>query len=241
MPGIWLFGLSSKTRDLAFLLVLAGLTDGAQEIPDAPMPKNTVPSNPFPAGGTPAHKTSLPPEAAIPAPDSSPEVPKIKSNPGDLASSRDDLFKLTVNVSFVQVPVTVKDGAGRMVEGLSPQDFSVYEDGVPQKLIYFSSDPFPLSAAVVVDAGLPAATMKKVNETLPSLVGAFSQYDEVALYRYGNTVQQVAGFTTSAEFPADAMNRLKRPCNQGGTPVTGGPMAQRGTTVNGRAVDPSLQ
>ena len=92
-----------------------------------------------------------------------------------------------------------------MVEGLSPQDFSVYEDGVPQKLVYFSSDPFPLSAAVVVDSSLPAATMKKVNETLPSLVGAFSQYDEVALYRYGNTVQQVAGFTPSAEFPAESL------------------------------------
>ncbi len=239
MPGIWLFGFSSKTRNFAFFLTLAGLTAAAQEIPDAPTPKN-LPATPFPAGGTPAPKASLPPEASATPPDNPPEVAKPRSNPGDLASSRDDLFKLTVNVSFVQVPVTVKDGSGRMVEGLSPQDFSVYEDGVPQKLVYFSSDPFPLSAAVVVDSGLPAATMKKVNETLPSLVGAFSQYDEVALYRYGNTVQQVAGFTSSAEFPAEALNRLKRPGNQGGVPVTGGPMAQRGTTVNGRAVDPSL-
>jgi VWFA-related protein len=93
---------------------------------------------------------------------------------------------------------------------------------------------------VVVDSNLPAATMKKINETLPSLVAAFSQYDEVALYRYGNTVQQVSGFSSTGEIPTEALNRLKRTGSQGGVPVTGGPMSQRGTTVNGRAVDPSL-
>ena len=231
MPGFWLFGYRSGLRNL-LVLVLAGLSVAAQEIPDAPKPK--VPPSPFPAGAAPAPKNPLPEEQP---PDSPVTPPATQARPvarprpqGELATTRDELFTLTVNVSFVQVPVTVKDSSGFMVEGLSPRDFTIYEDGVQQKLSFFSSDPFPLSAAVVVDSNLPAGTMKKINETLPSLIAAFSQYDEVALYRYGTTVQQVSGFVGAGEVPTAALNRLKRTGRQGGVPVTGGPMSQRGRT-----------
>jgi VWFA-related protein len=245
MSGIWLFGSVSGLRNLTFFLALAGLTAAAQEIPDAPTPKNPVPSSTtFPAGTPPApknpHPEATPPETTAPADKPVQTSPRPRPNPGDPASSRDDLFTLTVNVSFVQVPVTVKDGSGRLVEGLSPRDFTIYEDGVPQKLSFFSSDPFPLSAAVVVAANLPASTMKKVNETLPGLISAFSQYDEVALYRYGSNVQQVSGFVNAGELPTESLNQLKRTGRFGGVPVTGGPLSQQGTSVNGRPVDPSL-
>ncbi|HWZ42471.1 MAG TPA: VWA domain-containing protein [Candidatus Saccharimonadales bacterium] len=244
MLGIWLFGLVSGLRKLTIFLALAGLACAAQEIPDAPTPKTPLPSGtPFPAGSPPAPKNSRPegpPPEATGTPADKPTTPRPLPNPGDVASSRDDLFTLTVNVSFVQVPVTVKDSFGRLVEGLAPHDFTVYEDGVPQKLSFFSSDPFPLSAAVVVDSNLPASTMKKVNETLPGLISAFSQFDEVALYRYGSNVQQVSNFVSASEVPTESLNRLKRTGRQGGAPVTGGPLSQQGTTVNGRPVDPSL-
>ena len=76
----------------------------------------------------------------------------------------------------------------------------MYEDGVAQQLKFFTADAFPLSAAVVVATDLPTTTMKKVNETLPALIGAFSEFDEVALYRYGHTVQQVSGFAGRQQF-----------------------------------------
>lgn len=241
MPGIWLFGSASGLRNFTIFLALACLTSAAQEIPDAPTPKNPAPStNPFPAGTAPAPKNPRPPDSAAPADTPAQTTPQQRPKPGDVASSRDELFTLTVNVSFVQLPVTVKDNSGRLVEGLSPRDFTVYEDGVPQKLSFFSSDPFPLSAAVVVDSNLPAGTMKKINETLPSLISAFSQYDEVALYRYGSTVQQVSSFVSAGEVPTESLTRLKRTGRQSSVPVTGGPMSQQGPTVNGRPIDPSM-
>lgn len=243
MPAIWLCGSASGLRNFTIFLALACLTSVAQEIPDAPTPKTQPPAaSQFPADAPPAPKNARPNGQldTAEAPPDTPSTVRLKPNQGDVPGSRDELFTLTVNVSFVQLPVTVKDGSGRLVEGLSPHDFTVYEDGVPQKLSFFSSDPFPLSAAVVVDSNLPAGSMKKVNETLPSLISAFSQYDEVALYRYGSTVQQVSGFVAATEVPTESMTRLKRPGRQGGVPVTGGPLSRQGTTVNGRAVDPSL-
>src|SRR5256886_17144364 len=54
-----------------------------------------------------------------------------------------------VQVNQVMVPVTVKDESGQLVKGLLAKDFSVLENGKKQKLNFFTSDPFALSAAVI--------------------------------------------------------------------------------------------
>jgi VWFA-related protein len=235
-----MFGL--KVRNLICVLVVGCAVALAQNIPDAPTPK-TQPSsnNPFPEGTAPApknnHDPGAPPADTVRNPTDPPPDSAAPPQPADATPGRSDLFTLTRNVSFVQIPVTVKDRTGRLVEGLTPQDFSVYEDGVPQKLSFFSSDPFPLSAAIVLDTSLPASTLKKVNETLPALIGAFSQFDEVALYRYGNTVQQVAGFSGAASLSSSTLAKVKRTGRNEGPPVLGGPMGSE-PTYNGQPVNP---
>lgn len=230
-------GLLGKVTKLVCLAVILTAMGATQNIPDAPTPKNVPPANPFP-DAPPAPKNNHPPDEPAQVP-SQPQPGATQQQDG-VANRRDDLFKLSVNVTFIEVPVTVRDGSNRLVEGLQSQDFTVYEDGVPQRLSFFSSDPFPLSVAVVVDSNLPASTMKKVNETLPALVGAFSQFDEVALYRYGTTVQQVAGFAGAGEISTASLEHLKRTGKQGGAPVVGGPFGAQGPTINNRPVDPSI-
>jgi VWFA-related protein len=206
----------------------------SQNIPDAPQPKADQP-NQFPDNAPPAPKNVHPDE-----PDASP-TPEPKAAPltpaqGGMPSNRDDLFKMSVAVNFVQIPVRVKDSSGKPYPGLTSADFKVYEDGVPQTLKFFTADPFPLSAAIVVATDLPSTTMKKVNETLPSLVAAFSEFDEVALYRYGHTVQQISGFSGAAGISTATINRIKRPGREGGPPMLGGPMAGA-PTINGHSVN----
>ena len=231
MPGF----LQGMKRVVCLGVVLAAVGT-AQNIPDAPQPKIPPPSNPFP-DAPPAPKNNHPPDEPTTSPQ--PAQPTQGQPSGAIPTSRDDLFRIVTNVTFIEVPVTVKDQSGRLMEGLQSQDFTVYEDGVPQRLSYFSSDPFPLSVAIVVDTNLPSSTMKKVNETLPALAGAFSQFDEVALYRYGSSVQQISGFTGSNDLSTESLSRLKRPGKEGGPPVLGGPMGPQGPSINGRPVDPS--
>ena len=205
---------ASKFLLLVSLLVSPGLAQ--QNVPDAPQPKTTQPSQ-FPdnAPATPKNQhQELPPAAAMSTPE-----PAQPQEEGGIATSRNDLYTYSVRVNFVQVPVTVKDSSGRLVPGLGPKDFAVYEDGKRQQLTLLTSDPFPLSAAVVVDTDLPSTTMKKVNETLPALIGAFSQFDEVALYRYGHTVQQVTNFSGSDNVTTATLNKVKRPGREGGPPL----------------------
>jgi VWFA-related protein len=205
-----------------------------QSVPDAPQPKADQ-TNQFPDNAPPAPKNVRPdqPEAAAtPTPEAQPPVPGQVS----IAGSRDDLYKMSVVVNFVQIPVRVKDAAGKLVSGLRPVDFKVYEDGVPQQLKFFSADAFPLSVAIVVATDLPSGTMKKVNDSLPALIGAFSEFDEIALYRYGHTVQQISGFTGASNVSTASVERIKRPGRGIGPPVLGGPMGG-GPSINGHSVN----
>lgn len=224
-------------RWLAVLFLLAASAVG-QNLPDAPQPKVPPSNNPL-ADAPQAPKNNHPaeqPATQSPQPEAQ---PTSGSQPPDvLPSSRNDLFTIRTRVSFVEIPVTVRDRSGHLKEGLSAKDFTVYEDGVPQRLNFFSSDPFPLSVAVVVDTNLPSSTMKKVNESLPALVGAFGQFDEVALYRYGNSVQQVSGFNDAGSISTASLEQLKRTGKQGGPPVVGGPLSSQGPMINNHPVDP---
>jgi len=140
---------------------------------------------------------------------------------------------ITVHANFVQVPVTVKNRDGRMVEGLLPSDFSLYENNVKQKLTFFTADPFALSVAIVLDLGMPDAALQEVNRTFPALIGAFAPYDNIALYTYSSTVSQVSDFmqpTRRLTLLFDQMKTVRGRDN--GVPVLSGPLAPNGPVIN---------
>jgi VWFA-related protein len=227
------------------LALLAGMMLGQQssttaapretaqdQFPSAPSPQNNVPK--------PAPLPTPPPTAPAPAPlpsDSGSEAPAAPGPPNE----RDQMMSvIRVDVNFVVVPVTVKDLSGHLVEGLGRGDFAVFEDGVQQQIKLFTSDPFPLSAAVVLDVGLPDQVLSKVNETLPALAAAFSQFDEIAFYTFGDSVRKELDFSAVTDRYTTSIKRLKRRGQQGGAPVAGGPLGQSSPSINGKPVDPNV-
>lgn len=235
-----MYAFSSRTRTLLCALSLMALPVAAQQkLPDGPTPKNPTPQNQFPEDAPQAPKNVHPDQAPMANPTPTPQARTARPGQNGAGDRRDALFTLSVNVNFVQIPVTVRDNSGRLVSGLGQNDFTVYEDGTPQPIKFFTSDSFPISAAVVIATDLPSTTMKKVNESLPALVGAFSEFDEVALYRYGATVQQISGFTAATSVSTVSLNRIKRPGREGGPPMLGGPFSG-GPSINGHSIgDPN--
>lgn len=233
-----------------FLLFSCGsFAQSQSNLPDAPAPQANVPppasTPPPPAPETPASAplpgSTQPAEQGQPADSTSSQPPtpvetvprgQAANTPG---SGSDELaYAIRVNVNFVPLPVTVKDDDGHLVPGLLKRDFAVFENGVEQNITFFSSDPFPLSAAVILDLGMPDSAVRKVRETLSALDGAFGPYDEISVYTYGNTVHKEQDFTNS-----DALMRTVKVLRQGargentGVPVTSGPLAS-GPTINNK-------
>ncbi len=176
------------------------------------------------------------PQAPPPGSQGIKTVPAGKTATGT-GNDFDELFKLEVNVNFISVPVTVKDRDGRLVDGLLAQDFSIYEDNAKQNVTFFTSDPFPLSAALVIDLGISETTLKKVASTYSALDGSFGPFDKVAVFTYGNTVQKQSDFGNPQRLQL-ALQRIRDLQGQNpGQPVVGGPFGS-GPTTNGKPVDP---
>jgi VWFA-related protein len=192
---------------------------------DAGSPSGATPDSA--SGSAPGDSTSAPP---MPPVRTVPPGSSAKQGPG----SQQELYTLVVRPTFVQLPVTVKDRDGRMVDGLVSTDFTVKENGVPQKLSFFTADPFALSVAIVLDLGMPDAAVQNVNTTFPALVGAFAPYDEVALYTYSSTVSEVKDFAGASQKLSALLTQMKteRGINNG-VPVLSGPLAPNGPIING--------
>jgi VWFA-related protein len=206
--------------------------------PPIPKPEEKKPVARDPWTNQPINKpASTQPDTDNPAPP--PPMPPVKTvPPGSSAKQgsnpQEQLYTLVVHTNFVQVPVTVKDRDGRMVDGLLPTDFTVMENGTKQKLSFFSADPFALSVAIVLDLGMPDTAVQKVNQTFPALVGAFAPYDEVALYTYSSTVSEVSDFAAATQKLAALLNQMKTVRgNNNGPPVMSGPLAPNGPIING--------
>ena len=243
-------------------------SDQKQDIPDAPSasrPPQPFPTPPpvepqgLPPSETPAAEPAppgndVPPSTAKPAPAPADDkmnppphpldvktVPEGGATPDAGSGSQDELFKITRNVNQVIVPVRVTDDSGRLVNGLLPKDFSVYEDGKKRTMNFFTSDPLAISAAVVLDLGMPDINVQKVNQTFPALEGAFSQFDEVAIYTYSTTVGRMADFGAVGKRLDAALNQLKADHGENnGVPVMGGPLGPQGPMINNIPVDRSI-
>jgi len=247
-------------------VVLALTPMWAQQLPDAPAPSPDRPpaQSPQRPAQTPpdapsAVKKTFPgPDATVPSqpapgtqasPSGSQQQPseppfKVKtvppgSVPTGAGSGTDQLYKFTTGVNYVVVPVTVKDSRDHLVDGLTAKNFTVLENGEPQKLAFFTSDPLAISAAVVIDTGLPDVALKKIQQTFPALTGAFSPFDEIAVYTYGNTVSQRQNFLAALSERTNAtLSKIKTlEGGPSGPAISDSPMTA-GPSVNGRPMDP---
>jgi VWFA-related protein len=237
-----------------------------QAIPDSP--KSQIPDGPRPQalpvqgtkpgmGTTPTDNGEAPDDQTAPATALSPATPKPDDGPppivpeagkGTAAFANADTPPSTdaptihVQTNFVEVPFIVKDKKGRLVPGLTWRDVRVYENGLRQQMALFTVDPFPLSVALVIDQSLTYDNMAKVNNALGALQGAFTPYDEVAVFTYNN------GPRMRTDFTAGQSPRLNFVLDQSRTTGrdaiwadTSGPMSQNINLNNGAQsyIDPN--
>lgn len=233
---------------IALPCAMVGLTQQQsqdQPVPDAPavqQPDNSlksITSKVAPGEGTQAEtpdSDQAPP--ASPITDANPQKtpPVIPST-----INEEHRFLIQVPVNFVTVPVTVLDRRKQQVAGLTWRDFQIYENNQRQAIAFFSADAVPLSVALVIDQSLPADSMKKVNDSLGAIPGAFTSSDEIAVFTYDNGVNNETDFTAAlgARIPA-VLQASKRAGEYMGVPVNGGPLYS-GPIINNHPVDPNLE
>ncbi len=197
----------------------AGTQQGS--IPDAPRPQPLL-NGVAPGQGTTASSSSSGADATPTGTGLPPAVPDSQAAANDPADDRYQpnpngpaLQTLVLRANVVDVPFIIKDNKGRLVPGIAAREVRIYENGLRQKLDFFTVDPFPLSVALVIDQSLDYQTMDRVNNALGALQAAFTPYDQVAVFTYNNgpkmqttfTGGQSARLSTVLEFNAKGKGR----------------------------------
>ena len=109
-------------------------------------------------------------------------------------------FKTGVDV--VSVSATVTDANGRFVRNLTRDDFVIYEDGVAQPILYFSSERVPVSLGLALDtSGSMAGEKIRAAQAALSrfLVDLLGPEDEVFVYRFSDQAVLVQGWTSDRQ------------------------------------------
>jgi Ca-activated chloride channel family protein len=117
---------------------------------------------------------------------------------------------IRARVDLVVVPASVRDADGKFVYDLQREDFSIFEDGKPQEIGQFSIDPLPLSATVLIDTGVGGKALRRFASSIVSLGGAFTEIDEVEVFRFDDTVHKISDFTNSPEALSSSLASIQK-------------------------------
>jgi Ca-activated chloride channel family protein len=116
---------------------------------------------------------------------------------------------LKVDADLVEIPVTVVDKADRIIDNLSKENFSVYENGVEQTVAHFGLYEGPISACLVFDSsGSMERKLQKSIEAVKELLDAAIPDDEYCLVRFNEWAETIVGITDDSARIARALNRI---------------------------------
>ena len=120
------------------------------------------------------------------------DTPAVTIQPGKIIRSEVDLALVNVNVT---------DPFDRMVIGLDQDNFRVFEDGVEQEIITFSSEDIPVSVGVILD--LSGSMKNKIGKARAAMMEFFKTAnidDDFFLVGFNAHAELMSTFTRDPEY-----------------------------------------
>lgn len=115
-----------------------------------------------------------------------------------------------INVNLVRLYVTVRDKHGAIATNLEQKDFKVYEDGVEQKIAFFSKDMTdPITLAMMIDtSGSEEYMLDAEKQTASRFLRDILKKDDLAtVISFDSNVNLLADFTDSQDVLQNAIDK----------------------------------
>jgi VWFA-related protein len=130
--------------------------------------------------------------------------------PAAQSPADEQTLKLRSDLVLVDV-LPMQKRTGRIIGGLKREDFAVSEDGVHQKLEYFSKDKLPLSIVLLVDrAGCVNTFNDQIRAATIKALASLKPEDEIAIMTFSNKVKLAQPFTRDRKLIADQIIAVER-------------------------------
>jgi Ca-activated chloride channel family protein len=192
--AFWLVGASAARQD-------GRPRRAASQQPTAqptPAPTATPPR----AATTPA-ATPQAQQSPSPSPSASPAEPQGQEIDPDEV--------LVVDTNLVNLNVRVIDRNNRPVNDVPQSDFRVFEDGVQQKIEFFSREQVPITYGLVVDNSRSISSqLQQVQDAAKTIINSNKEGDEAFVVRFVDSekIEEYQDFTANQELLHDAVDRM---------------------------------
>lgn len=152
-------------------------------------------------------------------------IPKAPNQPGDTVqlpsqgqapeAQTGDVYIFKKEVDEVTLHATVVDQNNRLVTDLGRNDFQVFEDGQPQKIVSFRREDIPVAMGIVIDnSGSMRDKRPSVNAAAINLVKSSNPQDKVFIVNFNEEYFLDQDYTASIPKLDDALQRIEA---RGGT------------------------
>jgi len=119
---------------------------------------------------------------------------------GSVDSTRDPEIHLRVDSSLVLIPVQVTNSRGTSVTSLSRDNFTLFEDGVEQKITHFSQEDGPISIGLIFDSsGSMRNKVLQSSEAAAAFLRTANSDDEFFLVEFGDRPKLAVPFTSDTD------------------------------------------
>lgn len=145
--------------------------------------------------------------------------PQQRPPPSTWETGQDDVVR--VDTTLVTLPVSVMDGHGKFMRGLTQEQFHIYEDGVEQEIAYFEppgeandagpdSPLKPLTVALLLDVSDSTQfKLEKIRSTAIIFVDLLRPGDRVLVVAFDKRVQTLAAATDDRNVLRAAISRAR--------------------------------
>src|SRR3989475_3902154 len=132
-----------------------------------------------------------------------------QERPQPQKKQNDKGYTLSVETLEVQLPISVLDREGRPVNGLTKDNFLIFEDKVPQTIKTFKHEDIPLSLGLIIDnSGSMRNKRERVNSSALAFVRESNPEDETFIVNFDDSAYLEQDFTGSIGDLIDALENI---------------------------------
>lgn len=124
------------------------------------------------------------------------EQPTAQPTPDASAGQQEDTETVKVETNLVTIPVIVSDRGDKYVADLRQDEFSIYEDGVQQRVAYFDTVTAPFQVVLMLDTS--ASTQDKLNQIQRAAISFTEQLqaaDRVKVISFDDQIRDLCDFS----------------------------------------------
>jgi VWFA-related protein len=122
---------------------------------------------------------------------------------------RDQDEPIRLKSDLVTVSASVIDPSGRAIKSLKPDDFTIYEDGVRQKIAHFAATEEPFTLLLLLDlSGSTREDIALMKRAARNFLGELRFDDRVGVIVFSREVEMISEFTDPRADVSTAIDRV---------------------------------